>query len=65
MFVVRRYKLRQRIKYDELLKRDNVNLDLFWLKDESLKDAEELPKPSVLAQEIADDLEEARSKSRP
>ncbi|HEY7329596.1 MAG TPA: class I SAM-dependent DNA methyltransferase [Gemmataceae bacterium] len=46
-------------EYDELLKRDKVNLDLFWLKDESLEDAEELPKPDVLAQEIADDLEAA------
>jgi type I restriction enzyme M protein len=46
-------------KYDELLKRDKVNLDSFWLKDESLEDAEELPRPDVLAQEIADDLEAA------
>jgi type I restriction enzyme M protein len=46
-------------EYDELLKRDKVNMDLFWLKDESLEDAEELPPPDVLAQEIADDLEAA------
>lgn len=46
-------------EYEELLKRDKVNLDLFWLKDESLEDAEELPKPDVLAQEITDDLEAA------
>lgn len=46
-------------EYDELLKRDKVNLDLFWLKDESLEDSEELPPPDVLAQEIADDLEAA------
>jgi type I restriction enzyme M protein len=45
--------------YEELLKRDMVNLDLFWLKDRSLEDAEELPPPDVLAQEIADDLEAA------
>jgi type I restriction enzyme M protein len=36
-----------------------VNLDLFWLKDESLEDAEELPAPDVLAQEIAYDLKAA------
>jgi type I restriction enzyme M protein len=36
-----------------------VNLDLLWLKDESLEDAEELPPPDVLAQEIADDLQAA------
>jgi type I restriction enzyme M protein len=46
-------------EYEELLKRDKVNLDLFWLKDESLEDADELPPPDVLAQEIADDLEAA------
>jgi type I restriction enzyme M protein len=46
-------------EYEELLKRDKVNLDLFWLKDESLEDADELPPPDVLAQEIADDLQAA------
>jgi type I restriction enzyme M protein len=45
--------------YDELLKRDKVNLDLFWLKDKSLEDSEELPPSSELAREIADDLETA------
>ncbi len=42
--------------YDELVKRDRTNLDIFWLKDESLEDADNLPEPAVLAQEIADDL---------
>jgi type I restriction enzyme M protein len=45
--------------YDELLKRDKVNLDIFWLRDRSLEDSEDLPTPDVLAQEIADDLETA------
>ncbi len=44
---------------EELLKRDKVNLDLFWLKDESLEGSDELPSPDVLAQEIADDLQAA------
>jgi type I restriction enzyme M protein len=43
-------------EYEELLKRDKVNLDLFWLKDESLEGSDELPPSGVLAQEIADDL---------
>ena len=30
--------------------------DSFWLKDRSLEDSEDLPKPDVLAEEIADDL---------
>ena len=40
--------------YEELLKRDKLNLDIFWLKDKSLEDSENLPEPDVLAQEIAD-----------
>ena len=31
--------------YEELLKRDKVNLDIFWLKDESLEDSANLPDP--------------------
>jgi type I restriction enzyme M protein len=46
-------------KYDDLLKRDKLSLDLFWLKDESLEDGEGLPDPNVLATEIADDLQTA------
>lgn len=42
--------------YDELVERDKCSLDLFWLKDESLLDAESLPDPDVIAQEIAEDL---------
>ncbi|MBA7478965.1 putative type I restriction enzymeP M protein [subsurface metagenome] len=45
--------------YDELLQRDKVSLDIFWLKDESLEDTENLPDPEVLAQEIAENLEGA------
>lgn len=41
------------------MKRDKVNLDLFWLRDESLEDSEALPEPDVLAREIADDLQTA------
>jgi len=44
---------------DELLARDKVNLDIFWLKDESLEDSENLPAPDILAREIADNLETA------
>jgi type I restriction enzyme M protein len=45
--------------YEELVKRDKVNLDLFWLKDKSLEESDDLPDPDVLAQEIADDLQTA------
>lgn len=42
--------------YDELVNRDKCSLDLFWLKDDSLLDAENLPEPDVIAGEIAEDL---------
>lgn len=45
--------------YDELVNRDNVSLDIFWLKDESLEDAANLPAPDVIAAEIMDDLQPA------
>jgi type I restriction enzyme M protein len=45
--------------YEELTKRDKVNLDIFWLKDESLEDSANLPDPGVLALEITEDLEAA------
>jgi type I restriction enzyme M protein len=45
--------------YEELIKRDKVSLDIFWLRDKSLEDSDDLPEPDVLAQEIADDLQTA------
>jgi type I restriction enzyme M protein len=50
--------------YDDVLKRDKLNLDIFWLKDKSLEDSENLPEPDVLAQEIIDDLEDALAQLR-
>ena len=45
--------------YDELLARDKVNLDIFWLRDESLEDFANPPAPDVLAAEIVEDLRTA------
>jgi type I restriction enzyme M protein len=42
--------------YDELIARDKVNLDITWLRDESLEDTEKLPAPEVIAREIVEDL---------
>src|SRR5262249_23672569 len=50
--------------YEELAKRDKLKLDIFWLKDKSLEDAENLPDPDELAEEIADDLETALQQFR-
>ena len=49
----------KRHTYDELMARDNVSLDLFWLRDDSLEDIDNLPPPAVLAAEIAEDLQSA------
>ena len=45
--------------YDEVVARDKTNLDLFWLKDDSLEDTENLPAPAVLAAEIVEQLQAA------
>lgn len=45
--------------YDELIQRDKASLDIFWLRDESLEDTENLPEPSVLASEIIENLQSA------
>jgi type I restriction enzyme M protein len=45
--------------YEDLLKRDKLSLDLFWIKDKSLTDTDSLPAPDIIATEIADDLEAA------
>jgi type I restriction enzyme M protein len=45
--------------YDELIKRDKVNLDIFWLKDDALEDSANLPAPDVIATEIVEDLRAA------
>ncbi len=50
--------------YDELISRDKASLDLFWPKDESLEDSNNLPDPDVIAQEIVDDLEAALEQFR-
>jgi type I restriction enzyme M protein len=45
--------------YEELLQRDKVSLDIFWLRDESLESSDNLPDSDLIAEEIADDLRAA------
>jgi len=45
--------------YEELTKRDKLNLDIFWLKDEALEESANLPDPETIAADIAADLEAA------
>jgi type I restriction enzyme M protein len=42
--------------YEDLVVREKVNLDITWLRDESLENYENLPAPEVLAREIVEDL---------
>ena len=50
--------------YAELIARDKTNLDIFWLKDESLEDTDNLPAPAILAAEIVEQLEAALEEFR-
>lgn len=42
--------------YDELIARDKLNLDIIWLRDESLEDLDNLPSPEVIAPETVEAL---------
>jgi len=45
--------------YEEIINRDKASLDIFWLKDESLEESDNLPEPGIIAREIVEDLESA------
>ena len=44
---------------DEILKRDKTSLDIFWIKDKSLADLDNLPDPETLADDIIENLQSA------
>ncbi|MDT4831819.1 putative type I restriction enzymeP M protein [compost metagenome] len=54
----------RRFSYQELIARDKLNLDIFWLKDDSLEDIDSLPEPDELAAEIVENLEAALEQFR-
>lgn len=54
----------RRFSYEELAARDKLNLDLTWLRDDSLQDLDSLPEPDVLAAEIVENLEAALEQFR-
>lgn len=49
----------KKFTYEEIIKRDKTNLDITWIKDESLADLDNLPEPEVLAEEIISNLQDA------
>jgi type I restriction enzyme M protein len=50
--------------HDELIDRDKASLDIFWLRDDSLDNLDDLPPPDVLQQEIIEHLEAALASFR-
>jgi len=54
----------RRFSYDDLIARDKLNLDIFWLKDDSLEDIDSLPPPDIIAAEIVENLEAALEQFR-
>jgi len=49
----------KKFTYEEIIARDKANLDIFWLKDESLGDLDNLPEPDTIALEIVENIETA------
>ena len=47
----------RKFTYDEIIARDKTSLDIFWLKDKSLTDLDNLPDPDILAAEIIENIE--------
>ncbi len=47
----------RKFSYEEIIARDKTNLDVFWLKDKSLTDLDNLPDPDILANEIIENIE--------
>ena len=50
--------------YEQIIARDKTSLDIFWLKDKSLADLDNLPNPDELAGEIIENLEAGLSSFR-
>lgn len=51
-------------EYKDLIARDKTSLDIFWLRDQSLEESDNLPDPDVIAREIVSDLETALEQFR-
>lgn len=47
----------RKYSYDEVIARDKTSLDIFWLRDKSLTDLDNLPDPDILAHEIIENIE--------
>lgn len=54
----------RKFTYEELIARDKLNMDILWLKDDSLEDIDSLPEPDIIAAEIVENLEAALEQFR-
>ena len=54
----------RKFSYEQIVARDKTSLDIFWLKDKSLADLDNLPEPEVLAEEIVQNIEAALNSFR-
>ncbi|MCB1053877.1 MAG: SAM-dependent DNA methyltransferase, partial [Acidobacteria bacterium] len=49
----------RQFSYDDIIARDKTSLDIFWLRDDSLANLDNLPDPDILAEEIIENIEAA------
>jgi type I restriction enzyme M protein len=54
----------KKFTYNEIISRDKTSLDIFWLKDKSLTDLDNLPDPNVLVEDIIENLESSLERLR-
>ncbi len=47
----------RKFTYTEIMDRDKTNLDILWLRDESLADFDNLPDPDIIANDIIENIE--------
>lgn len=49
----------RKYSYKDIIERNNTNLDILWLKDDSLIDLDNLPDPELLIDDIIENIESA------
>ncbi len=49
----------RKFSIEEILARDKTSLDIFWIKDKTLADLDNLPSPDELAEDIIENLQDA------
>ncbi|CAN5216249.1 class I SAM-dependent DNA methyltransferase [soil metagenome] len=47
----------RKYSYEEITNRDKTSMDIFWIKDDSLTDLDNMPDPDILAAEIVENIE--------